>query len=307
MPQRRPPIRPGHNDEFRTLQPARGYALIPAYENRLAPEAALNSPTSLPPAENPATLAFTPVAGLPEVHPGDDLAELLERALRLSPNPTLQDGDVLVVAQKIVSKAENRYVDLATVEPGAEARALAQRCNKDPRLVELVLRESSEVLRVAPQVLIVRHRLGFVVANAAIDQSNLPQGGERALLLPADPDASAETLRRQLVERHGLRLAVLISDSFGRPWRLGVCGTCVGCAGLQPLVDLRGTVDRGGRALMVTQLALADQLCATATLVCGEAAEGRPMVVVRGVPPEYFAIGRGARELVRPLAEDLFR
>jgi coenzyme F420-0:L-glutamate ligase/coenzyme F420-1:gamma-L-glutamate ligase len=259
------------------------------------------------PTERPGALSFLPITGLPEVQPGDDLIALLDRALSIPPNPQLRNGDVLVVAQKIVSKAENRYVDLATVEPGAEARRLAQRCGKDPRLVELVLRESSAVLRVAPQVLIVRHRLGFVVANAAIDQSNLPSGGERALLLPEDPDASAGILRQRLEQRYGLQLAVLISDSFGRAWRLGVCGVCVGCSGLLPLVDLRGTPDRSGRPLQVTQLALADQLCATATLVCGEAAEGRPMVVVRGSPPGYFAAGHGARELLRPLSQDLFR
>jgi coenzyme F420-0:L-glutamate ligase/coenzyme F420-1:gamma-L-glutamate ligase len=156
-------------------------------------------------------------------------------------------------------------------------------------------------------VLIVRHRLGFVVANAAIDQSNLPNDGERALLLPVDPDASARALREGLERHYGLKLAVLISDSFGRAWRMGVCGVCVGCSGLESLVDLRGTTDRSGRPLQVTQIAVADQLCATATLVCGEAAESRPIVVVRGVPAEYLTQSRGACELVRPLAQDLFR
>lgn len=253
-------------------------------------------------------LSFLPVAGLPEVQPGDDLVQLLQHAQLEDRNPALHDGDVLVVVQKIVSKAENRYVDLATIEPGVEARELAQRCGKDARLVELVLRESSEVLRVAPGVLIVRHRLGHVVANAAIDQSNLPQPGERALLLPADPDASARALRARLQQQYGIRVAVLISDSFGRAWRLGVCGVCVGCSGLRALVDQRGSLDRSGRALQVTQLAVADQLCATATLVCGEAAEGRPMVIVRGVAAEYFSEEeRGAAELIRPLTQDLFR
>ncbi|MDB5968625.1 MAG: F420-0--gamma-glutamyl ligase [Hydrocarboniphaga sp.] len=256
----------------------------------------------------PGALSFVPISGIPEVRPGDDLAQLFERAVAAMPNPSLQDGDVLVVAQKIVSKAENRYVELTEIEPGSEARALAAGCGKDPRLVELVLRESSEVLRVAPGVLIVRHRLGFVVANAAIDQSNLPgHAGERALLLPMNPDASAQGLRLKLQQRYGVRLAVLVSDSFGRAWRLGVCGTCVGCAGLDPLVDFRGQPDRSGRSLQVTQLAVADQLCATATLVGGEAAEGRPMVIVRGVPGEYFADDRGAATLVRPLEQDLFR
>lgn len=258
----------------------------------------------------PGMLSFFSIADLPEVMPGDDLLAILDRALGNPSNPRLQDGDVIVVAQKIVSKAENRYIDLASIEPGAAAHELAQRCHKDPRLVELVLRESAEVLRVAPNVLIVRHRLGFVVANAAIDQSNLPQNdecGERALLLPANPDASAQSLREGLEKHYGLKLAVLISDSFGRAWRMGVCGVCVGCSGLNPLVDLRGTSDRSGRPLQVTQIAVADQLCATATLVCGEGAEGRPIVIVRGVPAAYFVSGRGANELVRPLAQDLFR
>ncbi|HEY6643709.1 coenzyme F420-0:L-glutamate ligase [Povalibacter sp.] len=253
------------------------------------------------------SLVFIKVPGLPEVMPGDDLASLLERALGISPDLTLRNGDVVVVAQKIVSKAENRYIELDSVTPSAQARELSQRCLKDPRLVELVLRESTDVVRVAPHVLIVRHRLGFVVANAAIDQSNLPSGSERALLLPQDPDASAQALRLQLEQRYGVKLAVLISDSFGRPWRLGVSGVCVGCAGLQPLVDLRGTNDRSGRPLQVTQIAAADQLCATATLVCGEAAEGTPVVIVRGVAAEYLENPRGASALVRPLEQDLFR
>ncbi len=253
------------------------------------------------------TLSFLSIAGLPEVRPGDDLIELLKLSLDSAPNPVLRDGDVLIVAQKIVSKAENRYVDLDSVEPGHEARTLAQRCLKDPRLVELVLRESTEVVRVAPNVLIVRHRLGFVVANAAIDQSNLPQETERALLLPADPDASADALRLRLQQRFNVSVAVLISDSFGRAWRMGVCGVCVGCSGLESLVDLRGTLDRSGRPLQVTQIAVADQLCSTATLVCGEAAEGRPMAIVRGLSSSYLQSSRGARELVRPIDQDLFR
>jgi coenzyme F420-0:L-glutamate ligase/coenzyme F420-1:gamma-L-glutamate ligase len=253
------------------------------------------------------TLSFLPVAGLPEVRPGDDLSVLLQQALATGANPDLREGDVIVVAQKIVSKSENRYADLAGVDASAEARAIAQRCKKDPRLVELVLRESSEVLRIAPDVLIVRHRLGFVVANAGIDQSNLPLVGERALLLPLDPDQSAQTLRLRLEHTYRLRLAVLISDSFGRAWRLGVCGVCIGCSGLQPLIDMRGTLDRSKRPLQVTQIAVADQLCATATLVCGEAAEGRPIVIIRGVPSAYVADGDGARALVRPLQQDLFR
>lgn len=253
-------------------------------------------------------LRFHAIDGLPEVRPGDDLLQLLIDAIAVDDEiEALADGDVLVIAQKIVSKAENRFVELGTVEPGAEAVEIAARCLKDPRLVELVLRESSAVVRVAPHVLIVRHRLGFVVANAAIDQSNVPGGYERVLLLPADPDASARVLVDRARSRFGRTIAVLIADSFGRPWRQGVCGVCVGCAGLESLVDLRGKVDREGRTLQVTQLAVADQLCASASMVLGEAAEGRPVAVVRGVPERFMRTSRGARAIVRPLAEDLFR
>lgn len=253
-------------------------------------------------------LTFVALEGLAEVRPGDDLVALFVDAAQRDPAfDALRDGDVLVLAQKIVSKSEGRFVDLTTVEARPEAVALAARCRKDPRLVELVLRESSEIVRVAPNVLIARHRLGFVVANAAIDQSNVPGGDARALLLPVDPDASAARIVDSLHERLGVHVAVLIADSFGRPWRLGVCGVCVGCAGLESLVDLRGQADREGRALQVTQLAIADQLCAGASIALGEAAEGTPIVRVRGVPQRYLQRSRGARELVRSIGEDLFR
>lgn len=253
-------------------------------------------------------LTFEALDGLPEVRSGDDLATLLAHALDLTGAiAPLADGDVLVLAQKIVSKSEDRFVALDTVEPRAEALSLAKQCGKDPRLVELVLRESSGIVRVAPNVLIARHRLGFVVANAAIDQSNVPDGDERVLLLPVDPDLSAQRLVDAVHARFGVKIAVLIADSFGRPWRLGVCGVCIGCAGLEALVDLRGQLDRQGRSLQVTQLAIADQLCAAASMVLGEAAEGRPVVRVRGVPQRYLQNPRPARALVRSSAEDLFR
>lgn len=253
-------------------------------------------------------LTFVALEGLAEIRPGDDLVALFLDASRRDPAfGALEDGDVLVLAQKVVSKSEDRFVELSTVEPTPQAIALSARCKKDPRLVELVLRESSEIVRVAPNVLIARHRLGFVVANAAIDQSNVPGGDARALLLPEDPDASAARFVDTLRDRLGVRVAVLIADSFGRPWRLGVCGVCVGSAGLESLVDLRGQADREGRALQVTQLAIADQLCAGASIALGEAAEGTPIVRVRGVPERYLRTSRGARSLVRPSAEDLFR
>ena len=251
------------------------------------------------------SLTFTALQGIPEIEPGMALDGVLAEALARN-EIKLLDRDVLVLCQKIVSKAENRYVDLRTVEPGERALELAAKCYKDPRFVELVLRESTSVIRCVKDVLIVRHRLGFVVANAAIDQSNIPGAEHRALLLPLDPDASAERLRRSLHERFGVNVAVLVSDSFGRPWRLGVCGTCIGCAGLKPLLDMRGKHDRFGRTLKVTQIAAADEIVAGATFVMGEADEGRPVVVVSGVPEPYFSEPQSARALIRPGEQDLF-
>jgi coenzyme F420-0:L-glutamate ligase / coenzyme F420-1:gamma-L-glutamate ligase len=176
-------------------------------------------------------IRFGAIDGFPEVRAGDDLGALVADALQREPEP-LADRDVIVVAQKIVSKAEGRLVPLADVDPGDRARELAVTCRKDPRLVELVLRESTEVVRCVPDILIVRHRLGFVVANAGVDQSNVEGDGAQALLLPVDPDASAARLCDAIARRLGVRVGVVVSDSFGRPWRMGVTGTCIGCAGL---------------------------------------------------------------------------
>lgn len=243
--------------------------------------------------------------GLPEVLPGMDLSVLMAQALAgagLIPHRQ----DVLVVTQKIVSKAEGRFVDLKTVEPGAEAQLLAQRTFKDPRLVELVLRESRDVIRVAPNVLITRHHLGHVMANAGIDRSNTgPGGSDLALLLPVDADASAGSLRLALEAYFEAPPAVIISDSFGRPWRLGTVSVAIGAAGLPAIVDQRGDLDREGRELMVTQIALADQIASAAGLVAGEAAEGLPAVLVRGL--EWRAPACPASAVLRPVMEDLFR
>jgi coenzyme F420-0:L-glutamate ligase/coenzyme F420-1:gamma-L-glutamate ligase len=218
----------------------------------------------------------------------------------------LQAGDVLVVTQKILSKAEGRMVDLAKVEPGPEAVELADKTHKDPRLVELVLQESVSIVRAAPHVLITRHRLGHVMANSGIDRSNIgPGAAERALLLPVDPDGSAQELAKALAPDSDGQIAVVISDSFGRPWRRGVVGVAIGAAGLPALVDRRGDHDRDGRTLEVTQIALADQIATAATLVTGEGAEGVPAALIRGLSlPEG---GNGASAIVRPLEEDLFR
>jgi coenzyme F420-0:L-glutamate ligase/coenzyme F420-1:gamma-L-glutamate ligase len=251
-------------------------------------------------------MTLTALEGVPEIQPGQPLARVLLTALDHN-RVNLADGDVVALCQKIVSKAENRFVELDTIEPGARAGELAQRCGKDPRFVEVVLQQSTHVVRCVKDVLIVRHRLGFVVANAGVDQSNIEGAGSRVLLLPEDPDRSAAALRDAVARQLGVRIGVIITDSFGRAWRLGVCGTCIGCAGLVPLADMRGRPDRFGRPLRVTQIAVADQLAAAAALAMGEADEGRPIVVVSGVPPEFVASSAPATDLVRPIDSDLFR
>jgi coenzyme F420-0:L-glutamate ligase/coenzyme F420-1:gamma-L-glutamate ligase len=212
-----------------------------------------------------------------------------------------------VVAQKIVSKAEDRSVDLATVVPSPRAVALGAEIGKDPRLVEVLLRESVRVVRSRPNLLIVEHRLGFVMANAGVDQSNVaPQDGvHRVLLLPRDPDASAEALRARLAERFGVPLAVIINDSFGRAWRRGTVGVAIGAAGLPALVDLRGRPDLFGRILEVSIIGFADEIAAAASLLMGQADEARPVVLVRGL--DWTGPATAGREMLRPAAEDLFR
>ncbi|HUH84092.1 MAG TPA: coenzyme F420-0:L-glutamate ligase [Stellaceae bacterium] len=253
-----------------------------------------------------APLVLTALEGVPTVRPGDDLAEIvLAGAARAG--VMLAEGDILVLAQKIVSKAEGRFRRLAEVEPSAEARSLAARTEKDPRVVELILREATAVLRARAGVIIVAHRLGFVMANAGIDASNVEGATENdaVLLLPENPDASAAGLRDRLRARAGVDLGVIINDSFGRAWRLGTIGTAIGVAGLPALADLRGTPDRTGRALQVTDVGVADEVAAAASLLMGQAAEGRPIVHVRGFP--YARREGNAAELVRPPAQDLFR
>ena len=252
------------------------------------------------------TVTYTALAGVPLIGPGDDLAGLLSDALAVA-QIVPQDGDVLVIAQKIVSKAEGRYVDLSRVTPTQRAHELAAATHKDSRLVEVILAESSEVVRHAKDVLIVAHRLGFVMANAGVDQSNVApaDGHERALLLPLDPDASAERLRAALEARSGCRLGVVINDSFGRAWRRGTVGIAVGCAGIASLLDKRGDPDLFGRTLRVTLVAVADEIAAAASLLMGQANEGRPVVIVRGALPAGPALP--AASLVRSPEEDMFR
>ena len=246
-----------------------------------------------------------PLSAIGEVVPGDDLARLLAQALNTA-GLLPQRNDVLMVTQKIVSKAEGRFVELASVTPSPKAIELAAITRKDARFVELVLAESTAVVRTAPDVLVTRHRSGHVMANAGIDRSNMGPGGhDRALLLPLDADASAQRLRAALGEYWPQPPAVLISDSFGRPWRLGVVNVAIGASGLPALIDRRGEVDRNGRKLEVTQVALGDMIAAAGGLVTGEGAEGVPAVLVRGL--RWEADDCPAAALVRPPAEDLFR
>jgi len=252
------------------------------------------------------SLQIIPLQGLPVVATGDDLSELIASAMqRDSVAPRV--GDVLVVAQKIVSKAEGRLVDLATVEPSAQAAELAARVEKDPRLVEVILSESVRVVRARRGVLIVEHRLGFVMANAGVDQSNVgpSDGAQRVLLLPKDPDRSAEALRRDLSARTGIDFAVVINDSFGRAWRQGTVGVAIGVAGLPALIDLRGRPDLFGRKLEASIIGFADEVAAAASLLMGQADEALPAVVIRGL--RWSAPHSTAASILRPADEDLFR
>ena len=251
------------------------------------------------------SLSLSALSGLPMVQPGDDLVALISTSLQRD-GLELREGDVLVLAQKIVSKAEGRSVQLSTVVPSEEALALAQQVGKDARLVELILRESTEVVRHRRDVLIVEHRLGFIMANAGIDMSNVgQQAGETALLLPLDPDASCAALRAGLRTRWGVDIAVVINDSHGRAWRNGTVGVAIGAAGIAALLDMRGAPDLFGRPLLTTEVGLADELASAASLLMGQAAEGSPAVLVRGMT--LTRREGNARELIRPRRLDLFR
>ncbi|CAI2931849.1 coenzyme F420-0:L-glutamate ligase [Aminobacter niigataensis] len=256
-----------------------------------------------PPSRHVSLFALSP---FPLVDSGDDLAEMSLQALAAQHIEVL-DGDILVYAQKIVSKVEARRRRLADVIPSNEAKALAITVRKDARLVELILGESQEIVRAVPDILVVRHRLGFVLANAGIDASNVgsPDGDEHVLLLPENPDASAVRLLTALASATNRRLAVIINDSFGRAWRIGTTGTAIGVAGISPVADLRGTRDLFGRQLQSTEVGLADEIAAAASLIQGQSSEGTPVVLVRGL--EWRAANGGATALVRSRQMDLFR
>ncbi|MGH9741326.1 MAG: coenzyme F420-0:L-glutamate ligase [Candidatus Acidiferrum sp.] len=251
------------------------------------------------PAKSPISISVIP--GLPEIRSGDNLVTLTLRAARRA-RIALEDEDILVVAQKIISKAEGRLVQLARVRPSREAVVLAKRLSGDARFIEIVLRESRRVVR-SDRVLIVETHHGFVCANAGVDHSNVPRR-DCVTLLPKDPDRSARRLAASLRKLTGKRLAVIISDTFGRPWRLGLINVAIGASGVPPLVDLRGTRDRHGKLLRATVLAVADELAAAAGLVMGKSA-GTPVVVIRGY--RYRPSQDPASRIIRPADEDLFR
>jgi coenzyme F420-0:L-glutamate ligase/coenzyme F420-1:gamma-L-glutamate ligase len=260
------------------------------------------------------SLTLTPLPAIPLIRHGDNLAAIILRSLRLA-KIALQDGDILVLAQKIVSKAEGRLVNLNTVKPTTTAIELAQQAEKDPRLVQLILDESREVLRVRPGTIVVEHKLGFVCASAGIDHSNVRGGDGNSvqgqtdedwvLLLPKDPNRSAAQLRQKLEADAQVRIGVMIIDSHGRAWRLGIAGAAIGLSGMPGLVDMRTKPDLFGRELRITQIAAADELAAAASLVMGQAAEGTPIVHVRGFP---YPLREGSlQELLRPKEQDMFR
>jgi coenzyme F420-0:L-glutamate ligase/coenzyme F420-1:gamma-L-glutamate ligase len=251
-------------------------------------------------------LSLTAVPGLPMIRPGDDLAGLVAAAM-VAGGITPLDGDVLVVAQKVVSKAEGRFVDLAEVTPSAAAVSLAAEVAKDRRFVEVVLSEARAVVRARPGILIVEHRCGWIMANAGVDRSNVgaEDGRERVLLLPLDCDASAARLQARWQEHFACRLAVIVNDSFGRPWRRGTQGVAIGAAGLPALIDLRGSPDLFGRTLEVSIVGFADEIAAAASLLQGQANEAQPVVIVRGLT--WTAPDCPVADVIRPPEEDLFQ
>jgi coenzyme F420-0:L-glutamate ligase/coenzyme F420-1:gamma-L-glutamate ligase len=254
------------------------------------------------------SLVLTSLPNIPMVKTGDDLVDITWRSVSQA-GIKLEDGDILALAQKIVSKAEGRWMNLVTVQPSERAASLAEKIDKDPRLVELILQESKAVLRTRPGTIIVEHRLGFICANAGIDHSNVAgeakPNEEWVLLLPENPDASAQKLRQRLEELSGAQLGVIIIDSHGRAWRQGVVGVAIGLAGLPGLVDMRGKSDLFGYNLRITTIGAGDELAAAASLVMGQANEGTPIVHIRGFP---YSLREGTlNELIRPKDQDLFR
>lgn len=243
---------------------------------------------------------------IPLIIPGDNLAKIIFNALKKS-KLVIQDGDVFVIAQKIVSKAENRYVTLSEILPSKKASVLAQKTDKDPRLVELILRESKKVVRFRKGVIVVEHKLGFIHANAGIDRSNIESDSlnPRVLLLPKNPDLSAQQLQKELSKFLRKKVGVIINDSTGRAWRNGIVGIAIGCSGVSVLSDLRGQKDLYGRTLEVTEVGIADELASSASILMGQSNEGLPVVIIQGL--KLSKDKRGSKALLRLAKDDLFR
>ncbi len=254
------------------------------------------------------SLVLTSLENIPLIRRDDNLADIVLKSLQ-DTGLELQDNDILVLAQKIVSKAEGRKVNLATVSPSPRAIELAQQTEKDPRVVELMLQESNEILRTRVGTIIVEHKLGFICANAGIDHSNVAGDGDSAeewvLLLPEDPDRSCTSLRNEIESKTGKHIGVVIIDSHGRAWRNGTVGVAIGMSGVPGIIDKRGDKDLFGYTLRITIIGAADELAAAASLVMGQASEGRPVVHVRGFP---YPLQEGSiKELIRPKEQDMFR
>ena len=252
------------------------------------------------------SVSLNALSDFPMIAPGDDLAEVVIDSLQKN-GITLHSGDVLVLAQKVVSKAEGQYVCMADVIPSPEARELAQQIGKDDRMVQLILSDSNSLVAQRPGVLVVEHRLGYVMANAGIDQSNIdhPDGQEYALLLPKNPDESCRLLKQRLDSHFNAEVGVVINDSFGRPWRIGVTGVALGAAGLPSLISLIGEPDLYGRAMRVSEIAYADEIAAAASLVMGQTDAGTPVIHIRGL--HWSAQENNAQTLIRPKHQDMFR
>ena len=261
---------------------------------------------NLPDNPQPVSLTLTALSGIPLVRPGDDLVALILQSLKQT-KMILMEGDILVIAQKIISKSEGRYVRIAEVTPSEQAYSLAESTEKDPQIVELITLESREIVRHRTGVIVAENRQGVVLANAGIDHSNVETDGntEQVLLLPVDPDASAENIRKELHKETKVNVAVIINDSLGRAWRNGTIGTALGVSGLPSLLDLRGKPDLFGKPLRVTEEAIADEFSSAASLLQGQAAEGRPIVLIRGY--SFSAPPTLASSLIRPKEKDLFR
>lgn len=253
-------------------------------------------------------LIITPIYSIPDVKTGDDIAQILLKNLSYQ-GISLLERDILVITQKIISKAENRFIDLSTVTPSAEALKIADTSKKSPQMIELILRESRKIIRIAPQTIITEHNLGFICANAGIDHSNVSVNEKKGefwvLLLPKNPDASANKIRNFIRSKLGVNIGVMIIDSHGRAWRYGTVGTMIGTAGVPALVDLRGKKDLYGYELKITRVAAADELAGSASLIMGQSDENIPAVHVRGFP--YALRDTSLNEVIRPEEKDLFR